>query len=158
MASRTTKSWTCATSRLVASAALALALACADGDGPYLEFLGGGFVFNYRLAEADYGFVVKRLRRIPDGTVVEARLENPAGGEPFVLRETATWDRLEYVFRSPPVRGVRAGRDYRVEVRLLEPGGKVLAAYARTFRSDVDQSVLPERSPVVGPGYQPAPR
>ncbi|MGH8707178.1 MAG: hypothetical protein ACREVD_03865 [Burkholderiales bacterium] len=142
----------------MASAALALALACSDGDGPYLEFLGGGFVFNYRLAEADYGFVVKRLRRIPDGTVVEARLENPAGGEPFVLREAATWDRLEYVFRSPPVRGVRAGRHYRVEVRLLEAGGKVLASYARTFRSDVDQSVLPEQAPVVGPGYQPAPR
>jgi hypothetical protein len=140
--------------------ALALAVACSpgEGDGPYLEFLGGGFVFNYRLAEADYGFVVKRLRRIPDGTILEARLEDPAGGAPFVIRETASWDRLEYVFRSPPVRGVRAGRDYRVEVRLLEPGGRLLATYARTFRSDVDQEVLPERAPVVGPGHQPAPQ
>lgn len=140
--------------------ALALAAACSpgEGDGPYLEFLGGGFVFNYRLAEADYGFVVKRLRRIPEGTIIEARLENPAGGAPFVIRETASWDRLEYVFRSPPVRGVQAGRDYRVEVRLLEPGGRLLATYARTFRSDVDQEVLPERAPVVGPGYQAAPR
>ena len=140
--------------------ALLLAAACSPGagDGPYLEFLGGGFVFNYRLAEADYGFVVKRLRRIPDGTILEARLEDPAGGAPFVIRETASWDRLEYVFRSPPVRGVRAGRDYRVEVRLLEPGGRLLATYARTFRSDVDQEVLPERAPVVGPGHQPAPQ
>jgi hypothetical protein len=101
---------------------------------------------------------VKRLRRIPEGTIIEAQLENPAGGAPFVLREAAAWDRLEYVFRSPPVRGVRAERDYRVEVRLLEPGGKVFASYARTFRSDVDQSVLPEKAPVVGPGHQPAPR
>jgi hypothetical protein len=140
--------------------ALALAVACSpgEGDGPYLEFLGGGFVFNYRLAAADYGFVVKRLRRIPEGTIIEARLEDPAGGAPFVIRETASWDRLEYVFRSPPVRGVQAGRDYRVEVRLLEPGGRLLATYARNFRSDVDQEVLPERAPVVGPGYQPAPR
>jgi hypothetical protein len=130
-----------------------------EDDGPHLEFLGGGFVFNYRLAEAEYGFVVKRLRRIPDGTIIEARLENPAGGEPFVLRETAAWGRLEYVFRSPPVRGVQAGRDYRVEVRLLDPADRrVIATYARTFRSDVDQAVLPERSPVVGPGHQPAPR
>jgi hypothetical protein len=130
-----------------------------EDDGPHLEFLGGGFVFNYRLAEAEYGFVVKRLRRIPDGTIIEARLENPAGGEPFVLRETAAWDRLEYVFRSPPVRGVQAGRDYRVEVRLLDPADRrVIATYARTFRSDVDQAVLPERAPVVGPGHQPAPR
>jgi hypothetical protein len=29
---------------------------------------------------------VKRLRRLPEGTILEARLENPAGGEPFVLR------------------------------------------------------------------------
>jgi len=138
--------------------ALALAAACAPQDGPYLEFLGGGFVFNYRLAEADYGFVVKRLRRLPGGTIIEARLENPAGGEPFVLRETAAWDRLEYVFRSPPVRGVKADRDYRVEVRLIDPAdGRVFATYARAFRSDVDQSVLPERAPVAGPGYQAAP-
>lgn len=95
---------------------------------------------------------------MPEGTIIEAQLENPAGGAPFVLRETASWDRLEYVFRSPPVRGVKAGRDYRAEVRLLEPGGRLLATYARNFRSDVDQEVLPERAPVVGPGYQPAPR
>lgn len=82
-------------------------------------------------------------------------MDNPAGGEPFVLRQAAANDRIEYVFRSPPVRGVRAGRDYRVEVRLLAPGGRVLATYARAFRSDVDQSVLPERAPVAGPGYQP---
>ncbi|MDH3318913.1 MAG: hypothetical protein OEO84_04400 [Betaproteobacteria bacterium] len=141
--------------------ALALAAACSpgEGDAPYLEFLGGGFVFNYRLAQAEYGFVVKRLRRIPDGTILEAVLANPGGGEPFVLRETAAWDRLEYVFRSPPVRGVKANHDYRVEVRLIDPvDRRVLATYARAFRSDVDQSVLPERAPVVGPGYQPAPR
>ena len=102
---------------------------------------------------------MKRLRSIPDGTVIEARLENPAGGEPFVLRQVAAWDRPEYVFRSPPLRDVRAGRDYRVEVRLLDAAsGRVLARYARSFRSDVDQSVLPERAPVVGPGHQPAPR
>ena len=141
-------------------AALALAAACSpgEGDGPYLEFLGGGFVFNYRLAEADYGFVVKRLRRIPEGPLIEARLEDQADGESFVILETASLEGLVYVLRSPPVRGVRAGRDYRVEVRLLEPGGRLLATYARTFRSDVDQEVLPERAPVVGPGHQPAPR
>ena len=138
---------------------LAALVACSKGgDGPYFEFLGGGFVFNYRLAEAEYGFVVKRLRSVPEGSILEARLENPAGGEPFVLREPAAWDRLEYVFRSPPLQGVRAGRDYHVELRLIDgASGGVLATIARTFRSDVDQSVLPERPPVVGPGYQPAP-
>jgi hypothetical protein len=160
VASSATRSWTSATSRFLSAWLLALAAACSqgEGDGPALEFLGGGFVFNYRLAEAEYGFVVKRLRRIPEGSVIEARMENPSGGEPFVLRQTARWDQLEYVFHSPPLRGVKAGTDYRVDVRLLDPAtGRVIASIARTFRSDVDQSVLPERAPVVGPGYQPAP-
>lgn len=101
---------------------------------------------------------MKRLRRLPEGAILEARLENPAGGAPFVIRETASWDRLEYVFRSPPVRGVKAGRDYHVEVRLIDPAdARVFATYTRAFRSDVDQSVLPERAPVAGPGYQAAP-
>ncbi len=130
----------------------------ADSDEPYVEFIGGGFIFNYRLAEADYGFVVKPKRCIPDGTVLEARFENPSGGEPLVVRETARWGRLQYVFRTPPVRGVKANRDYRVELRLLDPkDGHVMASYGKSFRSDVDQSVLPERPPVVGPGYQPTP-
>jgi len=161
VASSDTRSWTFATSRPLSAILLVLAAACAQdaGDGgPYLEFLGGGFVFNYRLAEAEYGFVVKRLRRIPEGSVIEARLDNPAGGAPFVLRQTAAWDRLEYVFHSPPVHGVKAGRDYRVELRVLDAAnGRVMASIARTFHSDVDQAVLPERPPVVGPGYQPAP-
>jgi len=111
---------------------------------------------NYRLASAEYGFVVKRLRRVADGTILEARLEDPGGGAPFVLRETASWDRVEYVFRSPTLRGVRAGREYRVEVRLIDPAdGRVLASVARGFRSEVDQSVLPERATVVGPGHTP---
>jgi len=82
-------------------------------------------------------------------------MEDPGGGEPFVARQAAANDRIEYVFRSPPVNGVRAGRDYRVEVRLLGKNGRLLATYARTFRSEVDQAVLPERAPVAGPGYEP---
>ncbi len=138
-----------------------LAAACspgADNEEPYVEFIGGGFIFNYRLAEADYGFVVKPKRRIPDGTILEAAFENPSGGAPLVVRETARWGRLQYVFRSPPLRGVKANRDYRVELRLLDPNdGHLIASYGKVFRSDVDQSILPERPPVIGPGYQPAP-
>ena len=139
--------------------AAVLVVACSNTDKPYIEFIGGGFIFNYRLAEADYGFVVKPVRRIPAGTILEAQFENPSGGEPIVIRETAEFGRLQYVFRTPPVRGVKANREYHAELRLLDPADKhVLAIYSRTFRSDVDQSMLPERPPVVGPGYQSAPR
>jgi hypothetical protein len=138
--------------------AAVLLLACSNVDKPYIEFIGSGFIFNYRLAEADYGFVVKPVRRIPAGTILEAQFENPSGGEPIVIRETAKFGRLQYVFRTPPVRGVKANREYHVELRLLDPADKhVIAGYSRTFRSDVDQSMLPERPPIVGPGYHPAP-
>lgn len=113
---------------------------------------------NYRRAEAEYGFVARRVRRVPEGTVLEARLEDPSGGAPFVFREPVTWNRMEYVFRSPPVRGVKAGRGYRVELRVMDAeSGRVLAVYTRTFRSEVDQSVLPDHPTVTGPGHQPVP-
>ena len=143
--------------RLAVLAAIALAAACSEPDpaSPYLEFAGGGFVFNYRLATADYGFVARPRRRLPAEGQLEAVFENPAGGAPLVVREPVRAGRTQYVFRTPPLEGVRAGRDYRVELRVRDAGGRVLASYARTFRSDADQGVLPARPPVVGPGYQP---
>jgi hypothetical protein len=144
-------------SKMVTLAAVVLLAACSGGgsDQPYLEFAGGGFIFNYRLAEADYGFVVKVVRRIPEGTIIEAVFEDPSGGTPIVIRETAKWGRLQYTFRTPAVHGVKANRDYHVELRLVDPADQhVIASYTKTFRSDVDQSILPARAPVVGPGYQ----
>lgn len=140
-----------------ASALLALA-ACSDApDAPWLEFAGGGFILNYRLAEADYGFVARVLRPLPSGAMLEAEFEDPAGGAPIRLREAVRPGRLQYVFRTPPVRGVVAGRGYAVTLRLVGADGTAIASYSREFSSDVDQSVLPESAPVVGPGYQRAP-
>ena len=50
----------------------ALTLGACDGggeEGPYFAFAGGGFVFNYRYAEATYGFVARVLRKPPAGGV-----------------------------------------------------------------------------------------
>ena len=147
--------------RLLSAALLVSVGACSGSERderPYLEFIGGGFIFNYRLAQADYGFVAKPLRRLPEGAILEASFENPGGGAPIVIRQKAKWGRSQYVFRTPPVQGVEAQRDYKVELRLLDAEDKhVIASYRRTFRSDVDSSILPERPPVVGPGYHPAP-
>ncbi len=135
-------------------------IACNSGsseDKPYLTFAGGGFVFNYRLATADYGFVARVTRTIPAGSIIEAQFENPAGGDSIVLRQSTKADRSSYVFRTPPLQGVRAGRDYQVVLRLLDPEHEEFASYRKSFRSSVDQNVLPATPPVVGPGYQRAP-
>lgn len=135
-----------------------LLAACDSGaDKPYLAFVGGGFVFNYRLATADYGFVARVLRSLPAGGIVEAEFENPSAGPPIVMRQDTRPGRTSYVFRTPPLRGVRANRDYLVVLRLLDNSQVELARYEKRFHSDVDQSVLPESPPVVGPGYQRAP-
>lgn len=135
-------------------------VACDGGganDKPYLDFAGGGFIFNYRLATADYGFVARVLRTLPEGSIIEAEFENPDGGDAIVLRQTARSGRSNYVFRTPPLQGVRANHDYRVVLRLLDAEGTEIASYRRSYRSSADQNVLPESPPVVGPGHQPAP-
>lgn len=133
---------------------LALA-ACRPGDsGPYLEFIGGGFVFNYREAQAHYGFVVRVVRELPHGVLLEAVFDNPGGGEPFVLTQPAHSGRQRYTFSSPPVTGVIEGREYHVELRIIGPADKkAIARYRKSFRSNIDQSLLPAVPTVLGPGY-----
>lgn len=131
--------------------------ACSGPEGenrPYIEFIGGGFIFNYRLAEADYGFVAGVKRPIPAGTILEAEFENPAGGESIIVRQTAKWRRTSFTFLTLPLQGIKANRDYHVELRLVNPAtSQVIGRYTKTYRSDVDQDILPKTPPVVGPGY-----
>lgn len=147
--------------RLLAILLMALVglAACGDDEGkPYLAFAGGGFVFNYRIGEAFYGFVAKPERALPEGALIEARFENPAGGDPIVVSHPARSGQLTYSFQTPPLKGIVADRDYRVELSLLDPAsGKVYAAYAKTFRTGVSQADLPDKPLVLGPAYTPNP-
>ncbi len=102
--------------------------------------------------------MVKMLRQPQTGTVLEARFEDPAGGPPLVVGSVHGWRQNGHAFHSPPVKGVKAGRDYKIELRLLAPEEDakpptVLAAYTKTFRSDLDQAVLPETPLAPGRGY-----
>ena len=129
-----------------------------DPNAPYVEIEGGGFVFNYRVADAYYGFVARRLRKLPPGSVLEASFENPDGGAPFILRQTPEDNQMSFSFRSPSVQGVKADRNYRVELRLIAPGSnEVVARYGKSFRSKIDQDIMPDKPLTVGPGYAPNP-
>ena len=66
-----------------------------DPDTPYLEFTGGGFIFNYRIGEAFYGFVVKPRREIPENTEIVAEFEDPAGGDPIIVTALAKPSQLQ---------------------------------------------------------------
>lgn len=143
---------------LALTLALAVAAGCSDPDRPYVEIEGGGFIFNYRIAEVFYGVSVRPLRTLGPGTVLEAEFEDPAGGPALVVRETVGQPRLAYTLHSPPVTGVVKARGYRVEVRVLEAAtGKLLSRLETELKSEIDQSIMPDAPLTVGPGYAPNP-
>ncbi|HEY7749990.1 MAG TPA: hypothetical protein VH933_15110 [Aestuariivirgaceae bacterium] len=136
-----------------------LALAgCDDSGGPAASLAGGGFVFNYRIGEAFYGVVVKIEKDLPQQAVIEAEFQDPAGGNPIEMSEPIRSDRRKYMLRTRALKGVKQGVPYKVVVEILDkPGGEVIQRLERTFKSDIDQSILPEAPLVVGPGYTPNP-
>lgn len=149
-------------SRLVAATIVVLAVLFAVGwatrqdpaDKPVLDILGGGFIFNYRIADIHYGFTAVVQRPLESGSIIEARFENPAGGEELVVRERVSPMTDRYTFRSPPVRGVEAGRPYRVAIRVLDRRETAeLWSTAREFTSQISDSNMPEKPLTIGPGY-----
>jgi hypothetical protein len=139
---------------ILLSLSLLLAGCGEDPNAPYLSFAGGGFIFNYRNAEAFYGFVAKPVRTLPEGAVIEAQLEVPGSPEPAVIREKVVQGKVQYSFKSPNLRGIVPKHGYKAVMRLINAEGKEIARYERSFRTDVDQSTLPDQPLVVGPGYQ----
>ena len=132
--------------------ALSFFSACVD-QSQYLELAGGGFIFNYRNATATYGIILVPRKEPPSGAVIEVRFENPAGGDPIVLgRPARGGGRIE--FKTPPLAGVEKARPYHVVVLLKSENGEELQRIAHDYASDLDQSVLPARPLVIGPGYQ----
>lgn len=140
-------------------AMIAVLPACGeDKDAPYLAFEGGGFIFNYRTGSVRYGFNVRPLRRLERGMVIEAQMQNPSGGAPFILRQTVFGDALRYTFQTPDLQDVVKDTDYRVEVRILDKDQRtVLGRYQRTYRSAIDQAVNPQAPLIVGPVHTPNP-
>src|SRR3954471_10740191 len=94
---------------LMIAGALLLAGCGEDVSKPYLDFAGGGFIFNYRNAEAFYGFVAKPLRRLPEGGVIEARFDIPGSAEPYVATEKVVPGQMQYSFKTPFLTGIEKG-------------------------------------------------
>lgn len=142
----------------VFGAAALILTACGEAED-YIAFDGGGFIFNYRIAEAYYGVSVKPMRRLMPGFVLEAAFENPAGGEPIIVRREIKGPKLRYTLRTPPLTGIEKNRPYRVVVRVMSaPGGRELARISKALSSELDQSALPAKPLAIGPGYHNTPR
>jgi hypothetical protein len=142
---------------LVFSASLGVS-ACRDaGEGDYLNVSGKIFIFNYRIAQATYLLTLAKLRPLPDGSMLETTFENPAGGDPFIVRQKI-WPMMEKItVESPPIKCVKANREYKVSMRLEDANGRLLQTIERKMISDTDESVMPDKPLVVGPFYDPNP-
>lgn len=132
--------------------------ACRDpGEGDYLNVSGKIFVFNYRIAQATYLLTLSKVRPLPDGSTLETTFENPAGGEPFVVQQKIWPNMTKVTVESPPVKCVKANREYKVSMRVINDDGQLLQTIERKMISDVDQSVMPNKPLVVGPFYDANP-
>jgi hypothetical protein len=80
---------------------------CSNDLGDDIKAGGGGFIFNYRIAEATAGVIAEPQRDIPDGAKIEASFENPAGGERIVVAKLVTQGRKRYSFDTPPLSGLK---------------------------------------------------
>ncbi len=144
--------------RLILAFALASLLSgCRDdASTAYVQFVGGGFIFNYRTANHYYGFVVRQKKPLPEGSRLEARFEVPGGGPEQVVEQPTRRGQLQYVFQTGDLDGIVKDHPYKAVLRILDgTTGAVIAKYETTFKTHVDQSTLPEGPLVVGPGYQP---
>jgi hypothetical protein len=143
----------------IMSALMFLTLAgCDDAGKPVASFAGGGFMFNYRVGEAFYGVVVKTEKDLPEQAIIEAEFQNPAGGNPITVNEKIRSGQRTYMLRTPPLKGIEKDVPYKVVVKILdEPGGEVVVRLERMFKSDIDQSIMPDGPLVIGPGFTPNP-
>jgi len=127
-------------------------------DKPYLGIAGGGFIFNYREARVFYGFTADVLKPLSVGTLMIADFEDPGGGPPLTVETRLHARSTRYGVHSPNVRGVRAGQPYQVSIRLYDhTRTRLIWSAQKSFISQVDDSVVPEKPLTIGPGYFPNP-
>ena len=137
--------------------ALALAACQRETGGDPLKLTGKMFVFNYRLAYATYLVTLEQMAPLPDGTVVKAEFENPAGGAPLTLERRIFRNLPKVVLESPDVTCVKKARPYKVTIAVVGPDGGTLQSIETQVTSSADQSILPAKALVVGPGYDKNP-
>ena len=127
-------------------------------EKPYIGMAGGGFIYNYREANVFYGFIANVLKPLPNGSWMIADFENPAGGPPLTVETRLHARSVRYGVHSPIVRGVKAGKPYRVSIRLYDyTRTKLIWEGEKDFVSQLDDSIVPDKPLTIGPGYFPNP-
>lgn len=137
----------------------ALVAGCRDSgkDGENFVLDGKLFVFNYRVATATYLVNIKSTKPIGGGETAVVSFEDPAGGEPIVVREKIWPNTQRTTIHSPPLLCIVKDRPYKVTIRIENASGELLQQIDTTVTSSQDQSLLPDKPLVTGPFYDPNP-
>jgi hypothetical protein len=119
------------------------------------KLTGRIFVFNYRVSEASYMVTIEQQKPIPDGMTIVTQFQDPTGGPKIEITRTA-WPKLKKVsLASGPIRCVKAGIPYTVDIAVKNASGETVQALATTVTSNIDQSILAAKPLLVGPVYEP---
>jgi hypothetical protein len=139
--------------RFLALIIVALLASCQREQSDYISVQGKIFIFNIRLARAYYTLNLNRLQATPDGSMVTAEFENPAGGPPLISEQKVFPKMARIDLESPDLNCVIAGKPYKIHVTLKSPDGKVLQMLDTTLTSTLDQTVMPAEALVEGAAY-----
>jgi len=115
---------------------------------------GGGFIYNYRIADIKAGVTVILQKDVPETAELAAHFGLPPGG--IDLRLPVRPGKRTYVLETKSLSGVAANTDYPVTVSLLKgPGGPVLETHEKLLKSGVAPKSMPKAPLTMGPGYHP---
>lgn len=149
--------WTLTLVALLFAAALAGGCRDSGKDGEQFVLDGKLVVFNYRVATATYLVNLKAVGAVGEGEAAVVSFENPAGGEPIVVREKIWPNARKTTIHSPPLSCIVKDRPYKVAIRIENVAGELLQQIETTITSSQDQSLLPDKPLVTGPFYDPNP-
>ena len=94
------------------------------------------------------------MKPVKNASVIEAIFEDPAGGDPLVVKAKLWPKTRQYGLRTPSLHGIETGKPYHVTVRLLQQGDDaVLFEDAFAVVSDVSSADMPSAPLTIGPGY-----
>jgi len=149
--------WTSALIVMVLAAGLIGGCRDTGKDGEHFVLDGKLVVFNYRVATATFLLNVKPVGQVGEGEMAVVSFEDPAGGEPIIVREKIWPNTPKTTIHSPPLRCIVKDRPYKAAIRIENAVGELLQQIDTTITSSEDQSLLPDKPLVTGPFYDPNP-
>ncbi len=111
----------------------------------YLKTTLGGFRCDTKAKLIRYSVGFKILKPLPDPAIAQVEFENPRDPtRPLVNGKKLTSNDTQFSIESPPVRGLQAGHNYEVLVRIISDANRItpIASHRQLIRSEINQKLL----------------